>query len=128
MGQVPEEVQIISEDFPPDDQEFVDQLAGPLNNYILQLNSILEGQASITAQFKTYTVSGSSLTISSLITQPFGVTLTGWRNLTTVNEVLTAVPGVQWIPDGKGNLILNFIGLNFPDKYSVNLMIFTGVS
>ena len=129
MGKVPEEVQIISEDFPQDDQKLVDQMAGPINNYILQLNSILAGQASITAEFKTYKVSGSqSLTISSSITQPFGVQLVGWRNLSQPNDVLTVAPCVQWSADGAGKVTVQFIGLNSSDNYSVNLILFTGVS
>ena len=128
MGNVPEEVQIISEDFPPENQKMVDQMAGPINNYILQLNSILAGQASITAEFKTYKVSGSqSLTISSSITQPFGVQLVGWRNLSN-SEILTVAPTVQWVANGKGGITLNFIGLTSADQYSVNIIIFTGVS
>jgi len=129
MGTVPEEVQIISEDFDPDDRELVDQMSGPINNYILQLNSILAGQASITAEFKTYTISGNqSLTISSSITQPFGSQLVGWRNLSQPNDVLAAAPFVQWAADGAGNITFNFVGFNTADKYSVNLIIFTGVS
>jgi hypothetical protein len=129
MGNVPEEVQIISEDFAPDDRQLVDQMAGPINNYILQLNSILAGQASITAEFKTYKVSGGqSLTISSSITQPFGVMLVGWRNLSTTGAVLTVAPSVQWSSNGAGSLTLDFIGLDASDDYSVNIIIFTGVS
>lgn len=129
MGNVPEEVQIISEDFPPEDQKMVDQMAGPINNYILQLNSILAGQASITAEFKTYKVSGSeSLTISSSITQPFGVQLVGWSNLSNPKDILTVAPAVQWVANGKGGITLDFIGLVSADTYNVNIIIFTGVS
>ncbi len=129
MGSVPEEVQLIPEDFPKDDQDLVGQMAGPLNNYILQLNSILAGQASITAEFKTYTISGgSSLTISSSITQPFGVQLVGWRNLSTPGEILTDTPSVQWSSDGAGNITITTINLVTDEDYSINLMIFTGVS
>ena len=129
MGKVPEEVQIISEDFQEDDRQLVDQLAGPINNYILQLNSILAGQASITAEFKTYTVSGDqSLTISSSITQPFGIQLVGWRNLSTPSEVLAVAPAVQWSTDGAGKLTVRVIGFNPDDKYSINLIIFVGVA
>ena len=129
MGRVPEEVQIIAEDFPEDSREMVDQLSGPINNYILQLNSILSGQASITAEFKTFTISGSqSLTISSSITQPFGVMLVGWRNLSNSNASLTAAPFVEWSADGAGNVTVNFIGFTSDNNYSVNIVIFTGES
>lgn len=129
MGNVPEEVQIVPEDFSKDDQKLVGQLTGPINNYILQLNSILAGQASITSEFKTYTISGgSSLTISSSITQPFGIQLVGWRNLSTPTEELAVAPAIQWSTDGAGNLTIRPIGLVTDEKYSINLMIFTGVS
>lgn len=129
MGNVPEEVQIIPEDFSKDDQELVGQLTGPINNYILQLNSILSGQASITAEFKTYSISGgSSLTISSSITQPFGIQLVGWRNLSNTSEELAVAPAIQWSTDGAGNLKIRPIGLETDNKYSINIMIFAGVS
>ena len=129
MGKVPEEVQIISEDFQEDDRALVDQLAGPINNYVLQLNSILAGQASITAEFKTYSVSGDqSLTISSSITQPFGVQLVGWRNLSNPSEELTVAPSVQWSSNGAGGVKVRVIGLEADDKYSINLIIFVGVA
>ena len=129
MGNVPEEVQIISEDFEPESRQMVDQLAGPINNYILQLNSILAGQASITAEFKTYTVSGGqSLNISSSITQPFGIMLVGWRNLSDPSEVLASAPFVQWAANGAGSVAVDFINLTADNDYSVNLIIFTGVS
>jgi hypothetical protein len=129
MGRVPEETQIVPEDFDKDDQGMVGQLAGPINNYILQLNSILAGQASITAEFKTYTVQGDqTLNISSSITQPFGVQLVGWRNLSSPSATLSAAPAVEWSANGKGTVTVDFIGLVASDKYSVNLIIFTGVS
>jgi hypothetical protein len=129
MGKVPEEIQIVSEDFQEDDRQLVDQLSGPINNYILQLNSILAGQASITAEFKSYTVSGDqSLTISSSIAQPFGIQLVGWRNLSTPTEELAVAPAVQWSSNGAGTLTVRVIGLNPDDKYSINLIIFVGVA
>jgi len=129
MGRVPEEVQIVTEDFAPDEQELVGKMTGPLNNYILQLNSILSGQASITAEFKTYTTLGdNSLDISSSITQPFGVQLVGWRNLSNPSEELAVAPAVQWSADGAGTVTVRFIGFEAADKYSVNIIIFTGVS
>ena len=129
MGSVPEEIQIISEDFPQEDRQVVDQLAGPINNYILQLNSILAGQASITAEFKTYTISGgASLTISSSITQPFGVILVGWRNLSISNEALAVAPSIQWSANGAGSINIRPINLTTDNKYSINVIIFTGVS
>jgi hypothetical protein len=129
MGKVPEEVQIVSEDFQEDDRQLVDQLAGPINNYILQLNSILASQASITAEFKSYTVSGdTSLTISSSITQPFGVQLVGWRNLSQPNDQLSIAPAVEWSSDGAGKITVRIIGFNPDDKYSINLIIFVGVA
>lgn len=129
MGNVPEEVQIISEDFPADDRELVDQLAGPLNNYILQLNTLLGKQASITAEFKTLKISGTqSLTISSSITQPFGLLLVGWRNLSTPLEALASAPSVQWSANGKGGITITPIGLTASDTYNINLFIFTGVA
>jgi len=130
MGKVPAEIQIIPEDFKPDDQELVGQMAGPINDYILQLNKILQISASLTAEFKTITVTGGApLTFSSSIISPFGVTLTGWRNITDSSEVLTAAPSVQWHSDGKGNIVIDsFINLTTDEKYSVNLMIFEGVA
>lgn len=129
MGQVPEEVQIIAEDFPPDDRDLVSQMSGPINNYILQLNSILAGQASITAEFKTYKIGGSqSLTISSSITQPFGVVLVGWRNLSNANETLSVAPAIQWSSNGAGKVTITPIGLTSSDTYNINIQIFTGVS
>ena len=129
MGRVPEETQIIPEDFPKESQDMVGQLAGPINNYILQLNSILSGQSSITAEFKTYTVQGDqTLNISSSITQPFGVQLVGWRNLSDSAATVSAMPGVEWSANGKGTVTVRFFGLVAADKYSVNLILFTGVS
>jgi len=129
MGNVPEEVQIVPEDFAKDDQKLVGQLTGPINNYVLQLNSILSGQASLTAEFKTYSISGgSSLTISSSITQPFGIQLVGWRNLSSPSEELAVAPAIQWSANGAGSIKIRPIGLVTDDKYSINIMIFTGVS
>jgi len=129
MGQVPEEIQIVPEDFAKDEQELVSKLSGPINNYVLQLNSILTNNASITALFETYRVSGNqSLTISSSITQPFGVLLVGWRNLSTPGEELAVAPSIQWSANGAGNVTIRPIGLEPADDYQINIIIFTGVS
>ncbi len=129
MGNVPEEFQIVPEDFASDDRDLVNRLAGPINNYVLQLNSLLNLQSSIIAEFPAGLTldAGAELSLQSNIIQPSGVLLTGWANVSNPAEVLSTMPGVQWRATGAGKIIINGIGLTPGERYRINLMIFQGV-
>lgn len=133
MANVPEQQQIIAEDFEKKYQELVSKLAEPVNTYIEQLNEILNKNLTFGDNFrgelKTITmVAGTPLKFKYNNTaKPIGLWVVNYSNLGNSTEELGAAVQAQWTYDGKGNITVDKITAAVGgDTYSLTLMIISG--
>ena len=134
MSKAPELIQIRPEDYDKDARKVIDKLAGPLNNFLLQITELLTQSLTFAdnfnAEVKSQTiVGGKSLTLKlNNIVIPKGVVLMSYTNTTTPSEILTAAVGVpQWSADGRGNITINSIpGLTNDNNYAIILLVVGG--
>lgn len=136
MANVPEQQQIVPEDFEKKYQDLVSQLANPLNTYIEQLNEILNKNLTFGDNFrgelKTVTVvAGTPLKFKYNNTaKPVGLWVVNYSNLDDPDEELDDAVQAQWTFDGKGNITIDKVTaltlLPQPLTYTLTIMIISG--
>jgi hypothetical protein len=133
VANVPEQQQIVPEDFEKKNQDMVAKIADPINTYIEQLNEILNKNLTFAENFrgelKTVTVVGGvPLKFKYNNTaKPIGMWVLDYSNLTDPTEVLTAAVQAQWTPDGKGNITIdNVTAITATETYTLTIMIISG--
>ena len=133
MANVPEQQQIVPEDFKKEYQDMVSKIADSFNTYVEQLNEILNKNLTFGENFrgelKTVTVvGGEALKFRYNNTaKPIGLWVVDYSNLTNADEVLPDAVQAQWTYDGKGNITIdNVTAILALQTYTLTIMIISG--
>lgn len=132
MSRVPDLRQIKKEDFDKDDQDMIEKIAYPFNNFMQQVIDVLKKGVDFNNLNQFYTTITVSVNTSgvpttavkfknALSTKPAGVTCISFTNSTSQNRFPAGQPGIAYTLTETGMIsITNVSGLSIPDGQTVS--------
>lgn len=123
---------LLKEDFPEDDQEFVDKLAAALNPFLEQINQAFNKNINfdnLSRELITIDVEngtgGKLKTITqfkfSLTNRILGLNIIKVENLTNSSIYPTAAPWISWSPNGNIITVSQATGIQDNNKYRLTI-------
>ena len=121
---IPEEVSLSSEGAESDEaKEAIQAISGSFDTFSQQTTSAFRGVDSLIEVKAVSIVAGSTATVRLSKGRPTAVLLGGYSNLDDPTEVLATVAGVLWSWDGKGNILVDSVGLTATENYTLTLVL-----
>lgn len=128
MSRLPALKSLKTEDFPKDQQGWIPRLLQPLNQFMLTVYQLLNGNLqfgnNIRAQIQEFTFEGSEVRFQSEIGRPQGLVLISIQDISASPTAITAACQPLWTYQGTQVVIQDVLGVSSGQKYRIRVLCF----